>query len=178
MIHDGQLIPNNSIISLESIGDYNDTSTSPLLCVTSLPSCCDTNRSGNWFPPGGGSPLDSDPDSPGLYQDWEDDQSIQLHRPSAVESAEEGLYFCEVPDENHVMQRLYVGVYSSLSEGETNLCMHSSYPRSAANNIYKPCSSFVVSYLQRKIKFHDDCCYRCCCCCCCIGTVIKILLAI
>lgn len=117
IVHEGQLIPNNSIVALESLGDYNATFANPLLCVTTLPSCCDTNRSGNWFPPSGGGPVDSAPDSPDLYQNWEDNQSIELHRPSSVVSVEGGLYRCEVPDGDRVVQMLYVGVYTSPNEG-------------------------------------------------------------
>ena len=108
----GQLIANNSIISLVNLTD------NPLLCVTTQPSCCDTNRSGSWFPPGGGNQLEDSPqDSAGLYQRWEDDQSIQLLRQSGAVSVEEGLYHCIVPDKDGVTQTLYVGISSSDNEG-------------------------------------------------------------
>ena len=110
LVHEGELIPNNSVISLESLGDSNVTR---LLCVTTQPFCCDTNRSGNWFPPSEGSgPLDSSPNSLRLYQSWGDDQSIQLNRPSGLNSIERGLYRCEVPDMDSIVQNLYIGIYS------------------------------------------------------------------
>ena len=114
LVHEGELIPNNSVISLESLGDSN----ARLFCVTTQPFCCDTNRSGNWFPPSEGSePLDSSPNTLHLYQSWGDNQSIQLNRPSGVNSTERGLYRCEVPDRDNITQILYVGIYSSADEG-------------------------------------------------------------
>jgi hypothetical protein len=107
-------------MSLESIGDADGDTNTSLLCMTNLPSCCDTNRSGNWFPPNGGSPLDSSRGSSGLYQNWDDNQSIELRRPSSVVSTEEGLYRCEVPDGDQVIQTLYVGVYTAASGGQYN----------------------------------------------------------
>ncbi len=118
LVHEGQEISNNSIISLESLGNFNTSSTSPLLCVTTHPSCCDTNRSGNWFPPSNTAPLETSLNSSELYQSWGDNQNISLNRPSGISSTESGLYRCEVPDKDNVVQNLYVGVYSSADEGE------------------------------------------------------------
>lgn len=73
---------------------------------------------GNWFPPNGESPLGSDPNSSGLYQDWDNNQSINLYLPSTVSSVEGGLHYCEVPDAAGIVQRLYVGVYTMLNEGK------------------------------------------------------------
>ena len=54
----------------------------------------------------------------GLFQSWSDEQSVELHRPGEVSVAETGLYRCEAPDAEGVMQTMYAGVYSSESEGE------------------------------------------------------------
>ena len=110
LMHNGRVFLNNSLILLESIGN-NDTA---LMCVTTDPFCCETNRSGNWFPPQGATPLGSSSSSVDLYQSWEDDQSIRLNKPGDANLAQlnEGLYRCEVPDRNGVTQVLYAGLYS------------------------------------------------------------------
>lgn len=111
LVHEGQLILNNSLLSLESLGEIG------LSCITTLPNCCDTNRSGNWFPPQGASPIEANSSST-LYQSWNNNQSIQLNRPSGLDSVMDGLYHCEVPDIDDVMHFLYIGIYSSANDGE------------------------------------------------------------
>lgn len=114
LIHEGQPVPNNSLISL---GELNDSSNSPLVCITNQPSCCDTNRSGNWISPSGEF-LSNVSDALSLFQRWEDNQTIELHSRSVEMPIEEGLYHCEVPDKDGVVKRLYIGVYSFLDEGK------------------------------------------------------------
>lgn len=115
--HEAQLIPNNSIILL--LENDNVTAIGPLLCITTLPSCCDTNRAGNWFPPEGNDPLNNaSSNSMGLYQSWTDDQTIELNGLSEEGFSESGLYYCEVPDRENNLQTLYVGIYSSADDGE------------------------------------------------------------
>ena len=103
---EGQLIPNNSVLSLNSF--CNGTS---LFCVTNRPFCCDTNRLGSWYPPDYPDPVDNVSNtSSALDQAWGDDQSVRLF---GVDSVESGLYRCEVPDRDNVTQILYVGIYSN-----------------------------------------------------------------
>ena len=120
LVHEGSLISNNSLFSLDSLGDINATSSAPLLCITPLEPCCDTNRMGNWFSPeSGDTPLGtSGTNATELFQSWGDDQSVQLNRGSGVATIESGLYRCEVPDSDNNTQTLYVGVYASADEGE------------------------------------------------------------
>jgi len=99
-------------MALDSLGDEDG---SALLCVTTLPYCCDTNRSGNWFPPDSEQPLDTSPNSTLLYQSWGDDQSIQLLSNDS-DATVGGLYSCKVPDKDGVEQTLFVGIYSSFGE--------------------------------------------------------------
>lgn len=113
--HEGSILSNNSALSLNSLGDGNDTG-SPLHCVTPLVPCCDTNRSGNWFR--GDDPLGVFENSTELFQSWGDDQSVRLNRGAGGASIEGGLYRCEVPDADTVTQTLYVGVYGSDDEGQ------------------------------------------------------------
>ena len=120
LMHDGRIILNNSILSLESLGSLDDPVNAPLLCITTNPFCCETNRSGNWFPPQGAALLDNSSSSMGLYQSWEDDQSIQLNKPSdaSLGQLEEGLYHCEVPDRDGIMQVVFAGLYSETRGGK------------------------------------------------------------
>ena len=117
LIQEGQIVPNNTLLSLDSLGDFNQTTISPLFCVTNQPLCCDTNRSGNWFPPGGDDPVGDSDNTTELYQSWGDDQSVQLLRPTGVDTVESGLYRCEIPDQDNITQTFYVGIYSE-EEGE------------------------------------------------------------
>ena len=122
LTHEGRLLLNNSVISLDALGFFNASTTNPLFCVTTLSSCCDTNRRGNWFPPDSASHLGTFPNTSHLHQSWEDDQSIQLLRSSRVASIEGGLYHCEIPDRNNIMRALYVGIYPSPNNG-TFICL-------------------------------------------------------
>ena len=106
------VIPNNSLLALDRL--VND----PLHCITDLSPCCDTNRSGNWFPPEGTDPVSTFANSTELYQSWGDDQSIRLHSSNQTDPMGSGLYSCEVPDSNGDMQILYVGVYSNITAGK------------------------------------------------------------
>lgn len=117
LVQDGQLIPNNSLLSLESLGDRNESTSGSLHCVTTNPFCCLTNLSGSWFSPGSNIPLDTEESSLMLSQSWSDNQSIQLNRNRQVTSAEGGLYRCEVPDKDGVTQTVYAGIYSSANDG-------------------------------------------------------------
>ena len=114
------MIPNNSLISLESLGNFNATTNTPLLCVTSfIPDDADVeDYIGNWFPPQGDAPLGVSSNTTDLYQSSEDEQSVGLNRPSEVASVESGLYRCEIPDNENVTQTLYVGVYSTDNDGK------------------------------------------------------------
>ena len=110
LVLDGQLIPNNSVISTNDLLTLEEVGT--LLCTTTLSQCCDTNRSGNWFSPTGNASLSSVQDPLNPYQSWSDDQTVRLNWPNETDSSRNGLYRCEVPDRDHVTQTLYVGIYS------------------------------------------------------------------
>ena len=120
LMREGAVIPNNSPISLESLGDFNATTNIPLLCVTSsfIPDADVEDYVGNWFRPQGDAPLGVSSNTTDLYQSSEDEQSVGLNRPSEVASVESGLYRCEIPDNENVTQTLYVGVYSTDNDGK------------------------------------------------------------
>ena len=126
LVHEGSTLPNNSVISLDSLGNGNINNSRPLFCFTPLQPCCDTNRSGNWFL--GDHALNEFRNSTNLYQSWGDDQSVRLNRGSEAASIEGGLYRCEVPDAANITRFVYVGVYLSDDEGEfMGICANACY---------------------------------------------------
>ena len=117
----GKTYQNNSIVSLEDIGEGRDA----LLCLTDQPACCrhpytkpmGQNTIGNWFFPNGTR-------VPSSGNNW------GFHRtrgPSVVLMAREkggvdGIYYCDIPDTAGVIQTVYIGVYNT-STGECyNTC--------------------------------------------------------
>jgi len=124
LVYRGQLLANNSLLSLENL-----STSDPLSCVSTLPSCCDgTSRAAGWFLPSSVPVNSSMAGGEQIYQSLSNDQTISLHRSSmAAGSFQEGLYRCEVPDAENVTQTLYVGIYPTSGEGELIICVLSCY---------------------------------------------------
>ena len=108
----GTTYQNNSLVTLEDIGDSDDAA---LLCVTDLTACCRlpaSNATGNWhFPnrtrvPSSGNQWD--------FHRTRGQMVVRLHR---RRSGATGIYSCEIPDAMNVLQTIYIGVYSA-STGE------------------------------------------------------------
>ena len=105
---------NNSIVTLEDIGEGGDA----LLCLTNLTACCRPPYSqglGNWFFPNGTRVL-SDGNNSDLHR-TRDQMMIRLNR---RRGGVEGIYRCEINDAMHVIQTIYIGVYSA-NTGEWSL---------------------------------------------------------
>ena len=106
---------NNSIVTLEDIGEGGDA----LLCLTNLTACCRPPYSpqglGNWFFPNGTRVL-SDGNNSDLHR-TRDQMMIRLNR---RRGGVEGIYHCEINDAMHVIQTIYIGVYSA-NTGEWSL---------------------------------------------------------
>ena len=98
---------NNSLVTLEDIGEVD-----ALLCVTDQPACCrppytDLVNRKNWFFPNGTR-------VPNSGEKWDIHRTrgqsvIRLHR---RRGGEEGIYHCTIPDAMNVIQTIYIGVYS------------------------------------------------------------------
>ena len=108
----GTTYQNNSNVTLEDIGDNNDTA---LVCVTNLTTCCrppytGENGSvlGNWFFPNG-TQVPSGGDQ-GDFHKTRGQMEIALQR---RRGGEEGIYHCEIPDSMNIVQTIYIGVYSA-----------------------------------------------------------------
>ena len=103
---------NNSIVTLESIGD-DDT---PLLCMTNLIACCrppytgENGALGNWFFPTGIRV----PSSGAMWDFYRGrgKMAVQLHHKGG---GEDGIYRCEIPDAMNVLRTIYIGVYTASS---------------------------------------------------------------
>ena len=117
----GHLYRNSSIVFVEDFSyDINDAQTdifnsSSLLCVTDKTSCCESNTSGNWYYPNGSVILSNSTN--GLFTSRGNDQTVKLNYRGR--DFVPGIYRCEIPDQNDVMQSYSVGIYSrnSLNEG-------------------------------------------------------------
>ena len=107
---------NNSIVTLEDIGEDGDA----LLCITNYTACCQPAYTGgpalgNWFFPNG-TRVPSDGNKLDLYR-TRDQMMIRLNR---IRGGVEGIYHCEILDAMHVIQTIYIGVYSA-NTGEWSL---------------------------------------------------------
>ena len=105
---------NNSIVTLEDIGEGDDA----LLCLTNQTACCRPPYSqglGNWFFPNRTRVL-SDGNNSDLHR-TRDQMMIRLNR---RRGGVEGIYRCEINDAVHVIQTIYIGVYSA-NTGEWSL---------------------------------------------------------
>ena len=111
----GTTYHNNSIVTLEDIGEGDDA----LLCLTDLTACCrppftsiGQQASGSWFFPNGTRVPSS------VFQwDIHRTRGQSVVRLERRRGGEEGIYSCIIPDTMNVIQNLYIGVYSA-STGE------------------------------------------------------------
>ena len=111
----GTTYQNNSIVTLESIGEGRDA----LLCITNQTACCRPPYTdemgtalGNWFFPNG-TRVPSSEDQWDFHR-TRGQMMVRLHR---RRGGEEGIYHCMIPDSMNVTQTIYIGVYSA-STGE------------------------------------------------------------
>ena len=104
----GTIYQNNSIVTLEDIGEGQYA----LLCVTDLRSCCAPPYTsemavfGNWFFPSGTRVLNMAPKWD-IYR-TRGASVVRLHR---RRGGEDGIYRCEIPDTLNITQTMYIGVY-------------------------------------------------------------------
>ena len=103
---------NNSLVSLEEIGEGHDA----LWCRTDLTSCCKPPHTetakGNWFYPNK-TRVPNSKDQWNFYRERKK-MVVNLHR---RRGGENGIYYCEIPDSVNVYQTIYIGVYNT-SSGE------------------------------------------------------------
>ena len=115
--------PNNTVVLISDIGDADNQ----LVCTTELGPCCAyaPNRFGDWyFPNGSAVRIDGFGDS--FYRTRRNAGSggtvlggVLLHRRYGAMNST-GIYHCIIPDANSMDQILYVGLYTSPSNGSTH----------------------------------------------------------
>jgi len=119
----GRSIANNSIVLLQNIGEGD---AGALLCITNRTACCirALGLAGEWFYPDGRMvPIKGpSPPPPGAepYYRNRGTSLIRLNRrPSqGLSDMYSGVYCCQIPDQNNVMQTWCVGAYLTESGGE------------------------------------------------------------
>ncbi len=105
------MYPNNSIVTITDIGVGDNA----LFCLSNSSSCCRPRNgmaSGEWFLPGGSSPISGS-------GSFSTDDFSRNRRSSAVllnrrnnAVGPEGLYHCDVIDALNITQSLYIGIYT------------------------------------------------------------------
>ena len=98
-------------MTLEDIGEGDNA----LLCVTNLMNCCEApNASGNWF-----FPNETRLPSNGKQWDFHRTRGQMMVVLQRRRGGVNGIYRCEIPDSNNVIQTIYIGVYTTnTSNGE------------------------------------------------------------
>ena len=100
--HTAHNIPENGIVRLATLGT--------LLCTTPYQNCCQ-NR-GHWQYPNG-SVVPTSQDGTLLFTSRTDKGRVSLQkRTSFTHESANGVYECQIPNENGRTQTLYVGIYS------------------------------------------------------------------
>ena len=109
----GTTYPNNSLVTLEDIGEGD----SVLLCMTNLVACCRSPHgpiSGNWYFPNT-TRVPSYMDHINKHLTWNiyrtrGQMVVYMHR---RRGGEKGIYRCEIHDSMDVNQNIYIGVYTA-----------------------------------------------------------------
>ena len=97
--------PNNSVLSLNNIGEF--TTGSAILCTTNRSPCCSTpNRVGEWYYPNG-SMVPNNAAGYSFYRGRGNNQTIYLNRRNNAQSPT-GSFCCELPDNKDVNYTLCV----------------------------------------------------------------------
>ena len=96
-----------------------------LICTTNRTACCTgaLGRGGEWFYPDGRMVPINVPPSPATPEPYYRSRGtslIRLNRRSSqgLSVMYTGVYCCQIPNQNNVMQTLYVGAYLTESAGE------------------------------------------------------------
>ena len=104
---------NNSIVTLEDIGERDDA----LLCVTDQTVCCQppytTSAIGNWFFPNG-----TRVPSSGNEWDFHKTRGLSALLLQRRRGGVTGIYSCVIPDAMNVIQTIYIGMYSRADAGK------------------------------------------------------------
>ena len=108
LIFRGVSYPNNSVLSLNDIGQFSTGSA--ILCTTNRSPCCSTrpNRFGEWRYPNG-SLVPNNAAGQDFFRGRGDNQTLYLNRRNNAQSPT-GSFCCELPDNSDVKHTLCVSL--------------------------------------------------------------------
>ena len=109
-ILNGAMRENNSVVAWTEIGEGADA----LMCLTDKTDCCDSTEpigASSWYHPIGGTISHTMSNEP-YYQTYRKSSILLEHQSGNVPTVN-GVFHCEVVDNNGMMQRLYIGIYPS-----------------------------------------------------------------
>ena len=108
---DGQLYPNNSVVTVTDIGA--SFFVSALFCLTPSLECCSESETPNaanvtreWYLPDG-RPVSSATGT--VFSREQVSSAVSLYRRGSASL--KGVYHCEIPDASGISQNIYVGIY-------------------------------------------------------------------
>ncbi len=107
------MYPNNSIVTITDIGVGDNA----LFCLSNSNSCCRSIygiASGEWFLPGGSSPINGNGESSSVanFSRSRRASAVLLNRRNNA-IGPEGLYRCDVIDARNITQTLHIGINQS-----------------------------------------------------------------
>ena len=116
---------NNTVIVITEIGDADF----PLICTTELTPCCayGSNRFGDWYYPNG-SQVRRNGDGDSFYRSRREavengvSGAVILNRRYDA-MGPVGIYRCNIPDGSSMAQNLYVGLYTTATNGSACTCI-------------------------------------------------------
>ena len=116
----GTTYQNNSIVTLEDIGEDDDA----LLCITNYTACCRSTDTGgpalgDWYFPNE-TTVPSETATSGEDWDFYRSRGQMMVRMNRRRGGVEGIYCCVIPAAMNVTQTKYIGVYSA-STGECSI---------------------------------------------------------
>ena len=125
----GTIYQNNSIVTLEDIGEGNEA----LVCLTDQTVCCRYPSIGNWFFP-------NRTRVPSAGTRWEmfrtrGQMKVLMHRRKGGIT---GVYRCVIPDALNATQTIYIGIYTATCEWY----MHTPVVHNYNSLVPRPCPAF------------------------------------
>ena len=138
----GTTYQNNSVVTLEDIGEGDDA----LRCITDQRNCCrppytgeNGQGMGNWFFPNGTR-------VPSSSNQWSRNRGLSVVYLYRRRGGTDGIYHCKIPDTSNIAQTIYIGVYSK-SNGKPSLTNCVATMQVLTNNSKLSCKQVIDSYI-------------------------------
>ena len=109
----GRILTNNSYIYYANISDGD----SALKCVTDSKNCCNDSHVGNWTDERGRAVQQGADEATCLYV-TRGHGVVSLNRKSDCIPERSGLWRCDIPDSNEVMQNIYIYISNDDTSGK------------------------------------------------------------